>query len=58
MPRAPGQQITRAVASHRHQKIAAEGEGVVVHFNYRAVKKERIPDELRHQIMAMEHSTE
>ena len=47
-----------AVASHRHQKIAAEGEGLVVHFNYREVRKERIPDELRQGILAMERSTE
>jgi acyl-CoA thioester hydrolase len=45
-----------AVFSHRHLKIAAEGEGVLVHFNYRENKKATIPEELRQRILELERS--
>ena len=42
------------VVSHRHQKIAAEGDGVIVMYDYREGKKTAIPDEIRARILAME----
>ena len=42
------------VVSHKHQKIAAEGEGVVVIYNYREGKKTAMPDEIRKRIEEME----
>jgi acyl-CoA thioester hydrolase len=42
------------VVSQKHQKIAAEGDGVVVMYNYTEGKKTAIPDELRERVKAME----
>lgn len=42
------------IVSHKHQKIAAEGDGVVVMYDYRAGKKTAIPEEIRKRIRAME----
>jgi acyl-CoA thioester hydrolase len=42
------------VVSHKHQKIAAEGDGVVVMYDYREGKKTAIPEEIRKRIRAME----
>jgi acyl-CoA thioester hydrolase len=42
------------VVSHRHQKIAAEGESVVVMYDYRAGKKTTMPDEIRRRLLDME----
>ncbi|HAS53634.1 MAG: thioesterase [Nitrospirae bacterium GWC2_57_13] len=42
------------IVSHKHQKIAAEGDGVVVMYDYRAGKKTAIPEEMRKRILAME----
>jgi acyl-CoA thioester hydrolase len=42
------------VVSHRHQRIAAEGEGLVVMYNYREGRKVAIPDEIKKLIAAME----
>lgn len=42
------------VVSHKHVKVAAEGDGVVVMYDYRAGKKTAIPDEIRKKITAME----
>ncbi len=42
------------VVSSRHQKVAAEGEGVIVMYNYREGKKTAIPDEIRQRIRAVE----
>jgi acyl-CoA thioester hydrolase len=44
------------VVSHKHQKIAAEGEGVVVSFNYRENKKAALPEEVKQRIAALEAS--
>jgi acyl-CoA thioester hydrolase len=43
-----------AVISHRHKKIAAFGEGVLVSFDYRNTKKTPIPDEIRKRIIELE----
>ena len=42
------------VVSHKHQKIAAEGDGVVVMYDYNEGKKTTIPDELRERVKVME----
>ena len=43
-----------AVVSLRHQKLAAEGDGVVVMYNYRESKKTAMPDEIRKRIIDLE----
>jgi acyl-CoA thioester hydrolase len=44
------------VVSHRHQKIAAEGDGVIVMYDYREGKKTAMPREIRQRIEALEKS--
>ncbi len=46
------------VFSTRHKRIAAEGEGVVVTYDYRNNKKVAVPEELRKKIMEMEKMKE
>ena len=43
-----------AVVSHRHRRIAAEGDGLVVMYNYREGRKVAVPDEIKKRIAAME----
>jgi acyl-CoA thioester hydrolase len=43
-----------AVVSQRLQKLAAEGEGVIVSFNYRASQKAPLPEVIRQRIAALE----
>ena len=42
------------VVSHKHQKIAAEGEGLLVSYDYRAGKKTPIPEEIKERILKLE----
>jgi acyl-CoA thioester hydrolase len=42
------------IVSHKHQKVAAEGDGVVVMYDYREGRKTAIPEEIRKRILAME----
>jgi len=42
------------IVSHKHQKIAAEGDGVIVMYNYNEGKKTPIPEEMRKKIIAFE----
>jgi acyl-CoA thioester hydrolase len=42
------------IVSHKHQKIAAEGDGVVVMYDYREGKKTAISEEIRKRIRALE----
>ena len=42
------------IVSKRHQKIAAEGEGTVVIYDYREGKKTAMPEELRNRIAELE----
>ena len=42
--------------SHKSQAIAAEGEGVVVSYNYRESKKAPLPEEMKQRILAIEES--
>jgi acyl-CoA thioester hydrolase len=44
------------VVSHGHAKAAAEGEGLIVAYDYRALKKARLPGELKKRIEALEGS--
>ncbi len=43
-----------AIVSHRHAKIAAEGEGVIVLYDYRKGEKTAMPKEIRQRITALE----
>jgi acyl-CoA thioester hydrolase len=43
-----------AVVSQRLQKLAAEGEGVIVSFNYRESQKAPLPGVIRQRIAALE----
>jgi len=45
-----------AVVSHKHRKVAAEGEGVVVLYNYHEGKKTALPEELRKRIADIENA--
>lgn len=42
------------VVSRRHGKIAADGDAVIVMYDYRAGRKTAIPEEIRKRILAME----
>ena len=42
--------------SRRHAKVAAEGEGVIVSYDYRAQAKTPLPAEIRARIEALEES--
>ena len=46
-----------AVYSHRLQKIAAEGEGTIVCFDYRENRKAPLPEKLKAKIAELENST-
>ena len=43
-----------AVISHKHQKIAALGEGVLVTFDYQNNKKTLVPDKIRKRIIDLD----
>jgi acyl-CoA thioester hydrolase len=43
-----------AVISHKHQKIAALGEGILVTFDYKNNVKALIPDDIRKSIIDLE----
>lgn len=45
-----------AIFSHRHQKIAAEGEGVVVCFDYKNNSKTALPERVKDGIKKLEAS--
>ena len=42
------------VVSHRHRKVAAEGSGVIVVYDYRAKKKAPLPNAIKKRIEAIE----
>lgn len=46
--------MRHAVMSRRHGKIAAEGDGVIVIYDYRGGKKTAMPDEIKKRILAIE----
>ena len=43
-----------AVASHRHRRIAAEGEGVLVAYDYRKKTRTAVPDILTQRVLEVE----
>jgi acyl-CoA thioester hydrolase len=47
--------MCHVVVSQRHGRVAAEGEGVVVSFDYRVRRKAPLPDAIRQQIEAMQN---
>lgn len=44
------------VISHLHQKVAAEGEGMIVSYNYREQRKEILPEIIKKRIRILENS--
>lgn len=46
--------MRHVVVSRRHRAIAAEGEGVIVMYNYREGKKTAMPQEIRQRIFELE----
>jgi acyl-CoA thioester hydrolase len=42
------------VVSHGHAKVAAEGEGLIVSYDYRALRKAPLPDEIKRRIEVLE----
>ena len=42
------------VVSHGHAKAAAEGEGLIVSYDYRALRKAPLPDEMKRRIERLE----
>ncbi len=44
------------VVSHKHQKVAAEGTGSIVCFNYTENKKTAVPQQLKQRIEELENS--
>lgn len=42
------------VVSHTHGKIAAQGEGMIVSYDYREKKKASLPEEIKRRIQALE----
>jgi acyl-CoA thioester hydrolase len=42
------------VVSHRHGRVAAEGSGVIVVYDYREKRKVPLPDEIRNRIRQLE----
>jgi acyl-CoA thioester hydrolase len=46
------------VVSRQHQKVAAEGEGVIVSYDYREKKKASLPDEIKARIERLERRIE
>lgn len=46
------------VVSHEHAKVAAEGEGLIVSYDYRAQKKAPLPDEIKERIRVLENGVQ
>ena len=44
------------LVSHQHGKVAAEGDGMIVSYDYRAQRKATLPYEIRRRIEALEDS--
>jgi acyl-CoA thioester hydrolase len=43
-----------AVYSHHHRKLAAEGDGLIVSYDYRALTKAPLPEEIKRRIRDLE----
>ncbi len=44
------------VVSHGHARVAADGEGLIVSYDYRALRKAPLPGEIKRRIEALEAS--
>jgi len=42
--------------SHEHRKVAAEGEGLIVSYDYREKRKAPLPEELKRRIQSLENN--
>jgi acyl-CoA thioester hydrolase len=49
--------MLHVVVSHRHQKIAAEGEDIIVMYDYREGKKTVIPDSIRQLLLSLQEKS-
>ncbi|HZI18701.1 MAG TPA: thioesterase family protein [Pyrinomonadaceae bacterium] len=56
VPEIDGDRFTMkyAAASRRHGRVAAEGEGLIVAYDYRQLKKAPLPDVIRERIHELE----
>jgi acyl-CoA thioester hydrolase len=50
--------MNHVVVSKKHQKVAAEGDGVIVIFNYRQGKKVTVPEVVKERILDIQKSTQ
>ena len=48
--------MNHLVVSKKHQKVAAEGDGVIVAFNYREGKKVTVPEVVKQRIIDIQKS--
>jgi acyl-CoA thioester hydrolase len=48
--------MSHRIVSHKHGKIAAEGEGVLVSFDYNENKKTVLPGEIKERILILENN--
>jgi acyl-CoA thioester hydrolase len=48
--------MEHCIVSHNAKRVAAEGNGVIVAFDYRQRKKARLPEDLRQRIQQVEDS--
>ena len=48
--------MNHLVVSKKHQKVAAEGDGVIVAFNYREGKKVTVPEVMKQRIVDIQKS--
>ena len=46
------------VVSQQHSKLAAEGEGMIVSYNYRAQRKVQLPAEIKARIETLENNAQ
>ncbi len=46
--------MSYAVVSHNHARLAAEGEGLIVSYDYRALTKAPLPEEIKRRIRDLE----
>ncbi len=46
--------MTHRTVSRRHKKVAADGEGLIVYYDYEKLAKASIPEALRKRILAFE----
>ncbi|HEX9654457.1 MAG TPA: thioesterase family protein [bacterium] len=47
-----------AIISHKFQKTAAEGQGVIVSFDYRENRKTALPEEIKQRILKLQGGTD